>query len=111
MSTINYSNDNNKAIYKKITYFFIILPDTILHFSNYLNENSSKGNRIRILADIFNNGITEFTKNLNENEIFKQLLEFEKAKELDEWIISGLTKKDQDELFNSDSENELNDSP
>ena len=101
MSTIN----------KKITYFFIVLPDTILHFSNYLNENSLKGQRVRILTDIFNNGITEFTKNVNQNEIYKNLLEFEKAKEIDEWIISGLNKKEQDELFNSDSENELIDSP
>ena len=101
MSTIN----------KKISYFFIVLPDTILHFSNYLNENSLKGQRVRILADIFNNGITEFKKNINKNEAYKNLLEFENAKEIDEWIISGLTKKEQDELFNSDSENELIDSP
>ena len=106
MSTIN-----NSAINKKITYFFIILPNTILHFSNYLNENSLKGQRVRILSNIFNIGITEFTKNINQNETYKELLEFEKAKEIDEWIISGLSKKEQDELFNSDSENEINDSP
>ena len=59
MSTIN-----NSAFNKRITYFFIILPDTINHFSNYLNENSLKGNRVRILASIFNCGITDFTKNI-----------------------------------------------
>ena len=79
MSTIN-----NSAFNKRITYFFIILPDTILHFSNYLNENSLKGHRVRILDNIYNIGITEFTKNINKNEIYKNLIEFNKEKELDE---------------------------
>ena len=106
MSTIN-----NSAFNKRITYFFIILPDTILHFSNYLNENSLKGHRVRILDNIYNIGITEFTKNINKNEIYKNLIEFNKEKELDEWIISGLTKKEQDDIFQSENENETIDSP
>jgi hypothetical protein len=61
-------------------YLFIVLPDTILHFSNYLHEMSSKGHRVRILSNIFNLGITEFTKNINQNDTFKQFLENEDIK-------------------------------
>jgi len=94
-----------------ITKLFIFLPDTINFFSDYINDNSAKGARVRYLLNIYNNGITEFTKNINTNDIGKKLIEFEKVKELDEWIISGLSKKEQDEIFNSESEDEITDSP
>jgi hypothetical protein len=95
----------------EISRLFIWLPGTITHFTHYLNDNSGKGDRIRYINKIFNEGITVFTKNLENDNIGKLILEFNKPKELDEWIISGLTKKEQDELFNSESEDDINDSP
>jgi hypothetical protein len=85
-----------------INNFFNWLPETILNFSYYITENSGKGDRIRLLIEILKKGPNEFLK----NESSKKLLEFTKPIELDEWIISGLTKKEQDDIFHSDYENE-----
>jgi hypothetical protein len=90
-----------------INNFFNWLPETILNFSYHITENSDKGNRIRLLIEILKKGPIEFSK----NESSKKLLEFTSPIELDEWIISGLTKKEQDDIFHSESENETIDSP
>jgi hypothetical protein len=87
--------------------FFDWLPKTIFYFSYYITEKSGKGDRIRLLIEIFKNGPIEF---LN-NEFSTKLLEFTSPIELDEWIISGLTKKEQDDVFHSEYENETIDSP
>ena len=87
--------------------FFNWLPKTIFYFSYYITEKSGKGDRIRLLIEILKNGQIEF---LN-NEFSTKLLEFTSPIELDEWIISGLTKKEQDDFFHSEYENETIDSP
>ena len=94
-----------------INKFFEWLPDTILNFAYCLNENSEKEKRVKLLKQILLLGQLEFEKVIKENNSFKMLLEFERQKELDEWVISGLNKKQQDEIFYSDSEVEIVDSP
>jgi len=109
----NTHTSSTKIEFKTLDHFnrlFKFIPETLDEFKGYSNDNSHKGLRYKYLNYIWNRGITQYYKTIGEqtpdfwegsDKVY--LVDFETQLELNEWIISGLSKKDQDELFAHDS--------
>ena len=103
--TAHVLNDKYTNLFKMISY---VLED----MKHYNNEQSIKGNRYNYIKNIYINGMNKCKENENTpdfidfegNNCF--LKDFETDRELCEWIISGMSKKEQDEFFKSESDAE-----
>lgn len=88
---------------------------TVLNEMKYPNipMNSEKLFRLEFLQSIYNGGVDKYYTTIDEytpdyyNESEKiYLVDFETESELREWVISGMSKKDQNEFFNTEAEEE-----
>jgi len=112
MSNTHTSSTNNK--FRTLEHFnrlFTFIPETLDEFKEYSLDNSYKGLRYKYLNYIWNKGITQYYKTITEQtpdfwegseKVY--LVDLETQLELNEWIISGLSKKSQDEVFAHESE-------
>jgi hypothetical protein len=87
---------------------FTFLPETLESFKHYENDKSEKGLRYKYLIFIFNQGLNEYYKTIDDNtpDFYDEtepsfLVDFEYPLELHEWVLSGMNKKNQNEFFNS----------
>jgi len=91
---------------------------TVLNEMKYPNipMNSDKLFRLEFLRTIYNGGLEKYYKTITEEtpdyyahskseKIY--LVDFETESELREWVISGMSKKDQNEFFNTEEEESL----
>ena len=95
---------------------------TVLNDMIYPNIPMNEGKlfRLEILNSIYNKGIEEYYNTINENtpdfycsldgseKIY--LVDFQTESELREWVISGMSKKEQDLFFIESSEEDSCDS-
>jgi len=95
---------------------------TILNEMKYPNipMNQEKLFRLEILRSIYNGGLEKYYSTINENtpdyycslngseKIY--LVDFQIESEVREWVISGMSKKEQDEFFIGSSEEDSCDS-
>ena len=100
----------------KYTHLFSMLQNVLIdmkHYNDIKNNNrNDKFIRYIYLKNIYLSGIENYNNKINENiEDFKDfhnnpcyLKDFENENELNEWILSGMSKKEQDEFFISGSE-------
>ncbi len=79
-----------------------------------ITMNSDKLFRLEFLQSIYNGGLEKYYTTINENtpdyydgieKIY--LVDFETESEIREWVISGMSKKDQNEFFNTEEEESL----
>jgi len=98
----------------KYVYLFSMLKNVLIDMKHY-NENKNtndKSIRYTYLKNIYLAGIENYNNKINNNIYdFKDfnnnscyLKDFETENELNEWILSGMSKKEQDEFFLSGSE-------
>ena len=109
----NTKTSSTKIEFKTLDHFnrlFTFIPETLDEFKKYSLDNSHKGLRYKYLNYIWNRGITQYYKTITdqtpdfwEGSDKVYLVDFETQLELNEWIISGLSKKSQDEIFTHDS--------
>lgn len=99
----------------KYSNLFKIISNVLEDMKHYNNDPSPKGNRYNYIKNIYKNGINKCIENENTPDFkdFKDfegnncyLKDFENDRELCEWIISGLSKKEQDDFFKSESDEE-----
>jgi hypothetical protein len=86
--------------------FFDWLLTIIINNLDCYKDNTTKGMRLRYLHFLFEMNDKEFMEYINnsksENFNLNTILEFDKESELLEWVISGLSKKDQEVIFKLD---------
>jgi hypothetical protein len=92
----------------KYTNLFKMIPFVLEDMKHYNNEQSIKGNRYNYIKELFSNGMRKSIENIPDFIDFEgnncYLKEFETERELCEWIISGMSKREQDEFFKSESD-------
>jgi hypothetical protein len=93
------------------------IPKILNHYKDELNNESNRGLRLRYLFNLNFIGIQKYIEFYNNYVLSNTyepfyILEFVNEIELKEWIISGLNKQEQDEIFNGESsEEDIVDSP
>ena len=106
--TSNVLNDKLVNLFKMIGY---VLED----MKHHSNNNNEKGNRYNYLKNIYLNGIDKYhnkiiSKSYDSYDFYdfdgkiSYLKDFESQNELNEWILSGMSKKEQDDFFKSESD-------
>jgi hypothetical protein len=100
----------------KYTSLFNMIQNVLIDMKHYNdiknNDTNDKFIRYRYIKNIYLDGIESYISKINKNiEDFKDfhnnpcyLKDFENENELNEWILSGMSKKEQDEFFLSGSE-------
>ena len=100
----------------KYAYLFSMLQNVLVdmkHYNDIKNDNKNdKFTRYTYLKNIYLSGIENYNNKINKNiEDFKDfynnpcyLKDFKSENELNEWILSGMSKKEQDEFFIPESE-------
>ena len=91
---------------------FSIIPNVLEDMKHYNNEKSNKGNRYNYLKNIYEYGIDNYNYKIKLNshdfvdmdENICYLKDFKTSIELNEWILSGMSKKEQDDFFKPDSD-------
>ena len=92
----------------KYTNLFKMIPYVLEDMKHYNNEQSIKGNRYNYIKELFTNGMRKLIEDIPDFIDFDgnkcYLKDFEIERELNEWILSGMSKKEQDEFFKSESD-------
>jgi hypothetical protein len=104
-----------QVLNNKIVNLFKIIYNVLEDMKYHANSNTEKGNRYNYLKNIYINGVDKYYNKIISNTFdsydfydfqgnISYLKDFETYGELNEWILSGMSKKEQDEFFKSESD-------
>jgi hypothetical protein len=94
---------------------FKMICNVLEDMKHHANSNTEKGNRYNYLKNIYLKGVDKYYNKIISNTFdsydfydfqgnISYLKDFETCGELNEWILSGMSKKEQDEFFKSESD-------